>query len=450
MKKYSSYKDSGVDWIGKIPKHWNKRKVAWSFNIIGSGTTPKSDDMKFYENGTINWLITGDLNDNYVNETSKKITEFAIKSHSALKLFSPNSIAIAMYGATIGKLGILNIATTTNQASCILSESSYFDIKYVFFWLLSSRNDIINLSYGGGQPNISQDIIKNLKITHPPLSEQIQIANFLDSKTEKIDKLIELKEKKIELLKEKRTATINHAVTKGLNPNVEFKDCGVEWIGEIPKHWKMFRVNSLGTFFKGSGIKKDEVKETGIPCIRYGEIYTRYDRIVYEPISFIDVETSKESVYIKKGDVLYTGSGETVEDIGKSVVYFGENEICVGGDIIVQRLNNNATPLFISYLMNTKHIQQQKSIMGKGEIIVHIYPKNIKEIITPLPPIQEQQQIVEYLDYQTNEIDSLISLEQNKIELLKEYKQSLISEVVTGKIRVCEYDNSTKSEPIIA
>ncbi len=212
----------------------------------------------------------------------------------------------------------------------------------------------------------------------------------------------------------------------------EYKSSGVEWIGEIPSHWERRKVSTLGTFFKGSGIKKDEVREEGFPCIRYGEIYTQYDRVVVKTVSFIDEETKRSSVPIGKGDVLFTGSGETVEDIGKSVVYFGEEQVYVSGDIIVLRLTGNELdPLFMSYLMNTDYVNHQKSLSGRGEIIVHIYSKNIREIQVFLPPLSEQEEIVRYLDTKTQEIDQLVSITQKKIDLLKERRTSIINEVVT-------------------
>jgi type I restriction enzyme S subunit len=215
-----------------------------------------------------------------------------------------------------------------------------------------------------------------------------------------------------------------------MNRYQSYKPSGIECIGDIPEHWEMFRFSHFGTFFKGSGIKKDEVKNEGIPCIRYGEIYTKYDRVVYNPLSFIDQETSQSSTQIKKGDILFTGSGETIKDIGKSLLYFGDEEVFVGGDIIVLRLKEGFHPLYLSYLMNSHFIQYQKSLMGRGEIIVHIYSKNLKEIKTPLPPLSEQIQIVQFLDVKTELIDKLIKCTDNRIELLKEKRLSLIQKVL--------------------
>jgi len=270
----------------------------------------------------------------------------------------------------------------------------------------------------------------------PPLPEQKQIVSFLDQKTQKIDELIGKTEQKIGLLKEKRISLINHCVTKGLNPNAEMKDSGVESIGEIPIGWSMRKGSTIGLYSKGSGISKDEVKDSGIPCIRYGEIYTIYDRVVFSTKSFISEKSTDNCVRVSKGSVLLTGSGETVEDIGKCVVYMGESDIYIGGDIIIIDLVGEIQPLFMSYLMNSECIRIQKSLLGRGEIIVHIYPKNIREIQYPIPPLPEQKQIVEYVDEQTQKIDTTVKKETKRIDLLKEYRQSLISEAVTGKIDV--------------
>ena len=183
------------------------------FNNIGSGTTPKSSNEEYYTDGTVNWLITGDLNDNYIYETSTQITTKALHDTSALKIYPKESLVIAMYGATIGKLGILNIETCTNQACCVLSKSKAMNIKYAFYWFLGYRNEIISLSYGGGQPNISQDVIKNLKIILPPSKEQKQIIDYLDNEITKINKTISKIQENINLLDEYKTSLIHHVVT---------------------------------------------------------------------------------------------------------------------------------------------------------------------------------------------------------------------------------------------
>ena len=206
------FKPSGINWLGDIPEHWEARKLSHGFTNIGSGTTPPSDQQEWYD-GDIPWITTGELRENYITETEKKVTNEAIKNFSALKLFPKGSLSIAMYGATIGRLGILGVDATTNQACCVLYGGSSFDIKFTFYCLQAFKETIILLASGGGQPNISQDKIKSLIISCPPISEQKVIAEYLDRETGKIDSLISRVESAIGKLKEYRSAVISAAVT---------------------------------------------------------------------------------------------------------------------------------------------------------------------------------------------------------------------------------------------
>ncbi len=153
---------------------------------IGSGTTPKADKLDYYDNGTINWLLTGDLNDGIIKQTSNKITQEAF-DNSSLKIYHSGNVVIAMYGATIGKLGILDIETTTNQACCSIDCGKKLSPKFLFYFLLNEKSFIISRALGGGQPNISQATVKNLFVRYPSYSEQQAIANYLDTKCCKID-----------------------------------------------------------------------------------------------------------------------------------------------------------------------------------------------------------------------------------------------------------------------
>ena len=205
-------KDSGVEWIGQVPEHWEVKKITHIFPNIGSGTTPNSSDPSFYE-GNINWLQTGDLTDGYIYKTSKTITHKALQAYSTLKIYPKNSLVIAMYGATIGKVGLLQIETTTNQACCVLSTALNIEMKYVFYLFQGIKESLVAMSYGGGQPNISQEKIKSLKLPFPNASEQEQIADYLDKQTAKIDQAIALKTVHIEKLKEYKSVLIDYAVT---------------------------------------------------------------------------------------------------------------------------------------------------------------------------------------------------------------------------------------------
>ena len=205
-------KDSGVEWIGQVPEHWEVKKITHIFPNIGSGTTPNSSDPSFYE-GNINWLQTGDLTDGYIYKTSKTITHKALQAYSTLKIYPKNSLVIAMYGATIGKVGLLQSETTTNQACCVLSAALNIEMKYIFYLFQGIKESLVAMSYGGGQPNISQEKIKSLKLPFPNASEQEQIADYLDKQTAKIDQAIALKTAHIEKLKEYKSVLINDVVT---------------------------------------------------------------------------------------------------------------------------------------------------------------------------------------------------------------------------------------------
>ncbi|EAL3842527.1 restriction endonuclease subunit S [Campylobacter upsaliensis] len=206
------FKNSGIAYLGLIPHHWEVARSGLIYKNISSGTTPQSDNDEYYKNGNIFWINSGDLNDSVLTNSKNKITQKAMMAYSALKISPKGSLIIAMYGATIGKVSILGIDACTNQACCVLCESKYLNTRFVFYYFIAKRQDLISMAYGGGQPNISQDIIKNFKIPLPPLQEQKQIANFLDEKCEKINSVIEKTKKQIELIKEYKNTLINEAV----------------------------------------------------------------------------------------------------------------------------------------------------------------------------------------------------------------------------------------------
>lgn len=210
-------KNSGIEYLGLIPHHWEVARSGLIYKNISSGTTPQSDNDEYYKNGNIFWINSGDLNDSVLTNSKNKITQKAIMAYSALKISPKGSLIIAMYGATIGKVSILGIDACTNQACCVLCESKYLNTRFVFYYFIAKRQDLISMAYGGGQPNISQDIIKNFKIPLPPLQEQKQIANFLDKKCEKINSVIEKTKRQIELVKEYKNTLINEAVCGRIN-----------------------------------------------------------------------------------------------------------------------------------------------------------------------------------------------------------------------------------------
>ncbi|GAA0876704.1 restriction endonuclease subunit S [Wandonia haliotis] len=214
-------KDSGIEWLGEIPEHWEVWKISHAFPNIGSGTTPESGNPVYHENGTINWLNTGNLNDGFLQSCSKKITEKAREDYSSLKIYPPGSLVIAMYGATIGKTAIVDFETTTNQACCVFCKGEIIDLKFLQYWFKAKKEHIISLSVGGGQPNISQQILKDIRLGAPSLDEQIQVVEYLEVKDNFFSMLENKLENEIELLKEYKTTLVSEVVTGKVDVRVE-------------------------------------------------------------------------------------------------------------------------------------------------------------------------------------------------------------------------------------
>ena len=206
-------KDSKVKWIGEIPEQWSLRKISHSFNTIGSGTTPLTSNGAYYANGTIPWINTGDLNNDYLLDVNKTVSTFAVEDNSALKIYPKYSLVIAMYGATIGKIGITTFDACVNQACCVLAGSDYFTLRYIYYWFIANKKYIIDLGYGGGQPNISQEIIKSLRIPCPLIEEQEQIVEYLDKKIAETNETVQIIKDEIELLKEYKETLIYEVIT---------------------------------------------------------------------------------------------------------------------------------------------------------------------------------------------------------------------------------------------
>ena len=195
-------------------RSWEKWKLSHAYGNIGSGTTPTASDDRYYtESDGVLWITTGELRERHISKTARRITDEALRRFSALRLYSPGSLLIAMYGATIGRLGIIDIEAACNQACCVFESSDQFDNRFLFYWLWHRRNDLIALSVGGGQPNLSQQDLREEKVPCPPLIVQQQIVKFLDDELAKIDVLARKINEAISLLEEYRSALITSSVT---------------------------------------------------------------------------------------------------------------------------------------------------------------------------------------------------------------------------------------------
>jgi type I restriction enzyme S subunit len=294
-------------------------------------------------------------------------------------------------------------------------------------------------SKGTTRQIIGRNVFNNINVVLPPINEQEQIVAYLDKKTSIVDTLISSKEQKINLLKEKRTTLINHVITKGLDPNVKLKKSGVEWIGEIPKHWEKLRLKDLVSFDSGYAFNSSNYVENGVNLIRIGSLYENkldLDRSpIFLPISFLD---SHSSFVVSKGDILISLTGTLGKrDYGYSIVYNLDYSSILNQRVGRIKLSSDKIQFqLLTYILHSEYFLNQLFAKPTGTKQGNFSEDNITSNYIILPTKEEQQKIVEYLDTHIQEIDELISLEYKKIETLKEYRQALISEVVTGKIKV--------------
>ena len=207
----------GPTWLGSVPKSWVPRKIAWH-KVTGSGTTPASDRESYYtKDGGVPWVTTAELRERDITSTSRQITTEALQDYSALRVFPSGTLLIAMYGATVGRLGILRISATVNQACCAIAPGGHLDQGFLYWWMRTFRSDLVDLAYGAGQPNISQETIRSLRIPAPAIDEQREIARSLANYRSSVDKGLEVLGRQIDLLQERRQALITAAVTGQLD-----------------------------------------------------------------------------------------------------------------------------------------------------------------------------------------------------------------------------------------
>ena len=221
-----------------------------------------------------------------------------------------------------------------------------------------------------------------------------------------------------------------------LKPYPSYRPSEVDALGDVPAHWTVLRLAQFGKLSRGSGGNKDDDVVTGIPCIRYGDLYTLHHTFIRSTRSFIPKEKAAEYLTTKFGDVLFASSGETIDEIGKSAVNLMQHEACCGGDVIMFRSSSRVDVRYLGYATDCVPATTQKATMGRGITVMHIYTAQLKHLAMPFPPLVEQGAIVRFLDHVDRRIRHYIRAKQKLIALLKEQKQALIHEAVTGGIDV--------------
>lgn len=419
-------KNSGVEWIGYIPCSWEILPIHSAFVERREKVSDiEWEPLSVTKSGVVKQLEHAAKSNNHNDRKKVCVGDFAINSRSDRK----ESCGLSSMD---GSVSLIN--------TVLIANASLYSSKYVKYLLKNYGFAEEFYRWGTG---IVADLwstnferMKNIKLPFPPLSEQQKIADFLDEKVKEIDNAIEKTKETIELYKKYKQAIITEAVTKGLDPNVEMKDSGVEWIGKIPVDWQVKRAKNVVTeFAKGAGITKEDVDINGdISCVRYGEIYTKYDIDFVQTFSRTSLSQINTPKYIEKGDILFSGTGELVEEIGKNIVYLGNEPCIAGGDIIIAKHKCNAS--FLNYAFKSSYSQMQKS-SGKSKLkVVHISASDIGNILLAIPPACEQEAIANYLNQKIDLINFINKSLNELVPMFENYKKSLIYEYVTGKKEV--------------
>jgi type I restriction enzyme S subunit len=443
-KAYPEYKDSGVEWLGKIPMDW---KVVGLKNIssIINGSTPKSGVEAFW-NGELNWITPTDLSQksgDYIFQSQRKITPQGLNS-CGTTLVPANSVILSTR-APIGSLAIGTTEFCTNQGckSLIIGDASLS--KFVYYYLSILTTPLNNLGRGSTFLELSSDDLGSVKISVPN-GNITNIIKFLDHQTAKIDNLIEKQQQLIELLKEKRQAVISHAVTKGLNPDAPMKDSGVEWLGEVPEHWNISTLKHHAIFIdgdRGSEYPNDrDFVDNGVIFLSSKNISNweiNIDNVNYITLKkFNRLNRGKT----KNGDLVVKVRGSTGR-IGELAIFesqkLGQSTAFINAQMMIIRLKKSFNNFFLRNVAQGHYWMEQLNIGAYGTAQQQLNNTIFSDMIMVVPSINEQLKINKFLELETKSIDYLIEKSLYTIELMQERRTALISAAVTGKIDVRDW-----------
>lgn len=426
-KKYSAYKPSGVEWLEQIPQHWDVMSLKRIASIV-NGATPSSGVPDYWD-GQILWATPEDISrveGRYLSSTRRTITEVGYNS-CGTSLFPKGSVIITTR-APIGNVAIAAESMCINQGcKALLPSKEAVNATYLYYTVLTLVPVLQSLGKGTTFMELGTQSLGDIPINLPPLYEQQAIASYLDQKTALIDSTIRQKERLIELLQEERTAIINRAVTRGLDPNVPMKDSGVEWIGEIPEHWVTKPLKRL-VEYNSEVIPESTDEDEVIHYIEISDVDCNrgvHNSTIY---TFKDAPSRARRI-VRSGDTLISTVRTYLKAVGivesKHNGYIASTGFCV---LRPKHFNHR----FQGYLGQSRFIEEV-SRRSVGVSYPAINATDLVEIEVPHPPLSEQQAIASYLDQKTVLIDDTILKNRQQISALTEYRTALINEVVTGK-----------------
>ena len=411
FKQYSSYKNSGVEWLGDVPEHWGMNRLGVHFRNRKEKVSDKDfKPLSVTKHGIVPQLEHAAKSDNGDNRKLVRKGDYVINSRSDRK----------------GSSGLADLDGSVSLINIVLTPFKTIHPKFSHYLLRSYLFQEEFYKYGHGIVadlwTTNYEDMRNIHLALPSVSEQTQISNFLEQETTRIDNLISKQEKLIELLEEQRKSIISHAVTKGLNPNAPMKDSGVEWLGDVPEHWSENKIKFVSKLITDKTANKSNV-------IALENIESWTAKLVSSNSDF-----DSDGICFKKNDVLF---GKLRPYLAK--VYLAESKGEAIGDIYVLRPNNLINPKFLKFFMLSEKFIDYVNSSTNGTKMPRANWDFIGSISIFLPHIKIQHEIVEYLDSAVLKIELIINKQKSLIEKLKEYRASIISHAVTGKIDVREF-----------
>lgn len=411
MKNYESYQHSGLDWLGEIPSHWEVKKLKQVAESVQTGFTPSTDEPKFYEEGTVDWFAPSDFGNRLVvKEAKKKITSFAIESGNA-RYFKPNSVLLVGIGATLGKVGLCETACSANQQINAIGFKPNYDPHFATYYLKAISQIIVSSANASTLPILNQTGTKELYCVCPPLPEQRAIAAYLDRKTAQLDTLLAQKEALLQKLHQKRQALINEAVTQGLNPEAPRKASGVAWLGHVPAHWEVKKLKYVASLNSGNTINAESIEPEGAYPVLGGNGLRGYT-----------------TTFTHDGHFALIGrQGALCGNIN-----YGNGQFFATEHALVVSLKGEYETVWLGELLRIMNLGQYSQAAAQPGLSA----ERLMQLSIPVPPLAEQRSIVNFIEAKANKINDAATAIHIQIQTLKAYRQSLITEVVTGKVDV--------------
>lgn len=422
MRRYDSYKDSGVEWLGDVPSHWELKRLKQLF------VEKKHKQNLSLNCGAISFGKVIEKDDDKVTEATKRSYQEVLKGEFLINPLNLNYDLISL------RIALSEIDVVVSAGYIVLKAKQIINKKYFSYLLHRYDVEYMKLLGSGVRQTINYGHISDSILVAPPLSEQQKIAQFLDDKTAKIDQAVDLAEKQIALLKEHKQILIQNAVTRGLNPDVPLKDSGVEWIGQVPEHWEVKKLKYLA---KLSPSKSEITCNHEESCSFIPMEKLKLNTLILDEIKQIKNVYSAYT-YFRDEDLLIAKVTPCFENKNFAIAKNLVNSIGFGSsEIYVLRAYNNLFNKFLFYRLQEQNFMEIaiSKMSGTGGL-KRVPSEFINNFQLALPPLCEQQKIADYLDTQTAKIDQAIALKTAHIEKLKEYKSVLINDVVTGKVRV--------------